>query len=117
MKQEIDTLRQEISQYRGNGKRCLPSAVWAQAVKLGRRYSVKEVAEGIGVSDKSIYKHMRSKTKVQAAFCEIKPVPTAALEVGEPVSIELRRPDGSELRLRLKSRHREIANLLVGFLR
>jgi hypothetical protein len=77
-----------------------------------REYSLNEISKATGISSQYLSKRLGKRGR---GFVEVKmAMPEAVADYGssQPILIEVRRPDGTEIRVRCESR--EVAGILPG---
>jgi rhamnogalacturonyl hydrolase YesR len=105
----IESVRSEVAAWRAEGGRRLPSGLWQQILALKESHSYEELSAATGFSKSYLNKRLGPQ---KPGFIEVR-MPTA-----EPASgsmLEIRRPDGTEVRVRFSSQ--EATAFLSGWLR
>lgn len=106
---EVERLRERIERWRqARGKRGpMPAPLWTSAVALARRRGVYATAKGLRIDFGSLRRRLAAAAERTApsrerepTFVEIAP-PAMFGAAGPGVSVELSRPDGARLTVRL----------------
>lgn len=97
------------------GRASFPDEVWKKINILRRKHTVAEISTATGLAKSFIYTKSAQK---KGRFLEIATESSAlSAEKREAAVVEVKRPDGAELRLRLNCSRTEAAALISGFLR
>jgi hypothetical protein len=111
-KPTLESVSSAIRRHRESGGKRIPTLLWQQVVALKSEHSLSKLSEATGFSVEYLRKKL---SKRRASFVEVKMPEPISIPPSEPVLVELRRPDGTEIRVRLSSQHS--ATLLGGLLR
>jgi hypothetical protein len=115
METSLENLKALVTAHRQqHKKKQYPETVWTLVTELRKRHTAKEISQATGLHETQIYKVRRASQR--GVFREVKVV-TPPLATVKQVSVELRRSDGAELRLRLEISGEELSNFVSGFLR
>lgn len=114
MESNLENLKALVVAHRREKKRGqYPTAVWASVAELRREHSVEEISRATGISSTHIYRKL--SRKVRGVFREV--ALSAPVAVAKMISVDLRRSDGAELRLRIEATREELSSLFAEFLR
>jgi len=98
-----------------SGATRFPDEIWKKIRILRRNHTIEEIAKATGIAKSHICVKGRA---VRGNFYEVKPLPAIAVnEKKETAVVEIKRPDGSELKLKFDCSLMEIEKLITDFFR
>ena len=110
----IESVSIAIAEWRRHGGKRLSASLWEEISALKGFHSLKEISQATGISSQYLGKKL---SKGRGRFVEVKMGSPGAIAVLPPTPatvIEVRRPDGTKIRVRFASN--EAATLLRGLL-
>lgn len=114
METNLENLKALVVAHRRERKRGqYPAVVWASVAELRKQHTAEEISRATGIHSTHIYRKLSRKR--QGVFQEIKLAPPPT--ISKTVSVDLRRSDGTELRLRIEATREELSSLFAEFLR
>jgi hypothetical protein len=109
-KPTIETVTSAIAQWREQGGRRLPSLLWEQLAILKKEHSIAKLSAATGISGQYLRRRLGKKL---GKFVEVKMALPQTQEISSSFEVgmmEVRRPDGTLIRVRVSSG--EAASLL-----
>jgi hypothetical protein len=96
----IESVSESVLQWRKAGGKRLPAAVWEEIFSLRSRHSWVEISRATGIKKQYLGKKF---SKRRAGFVEVKMAESERLAsvTSKLTNIEVRRPDGIEIRLQI----------------
>jgi len=102
-KPTIESVSSMIALWREQGGRRLSSSLWQQISVLKRDHSITELSRATGISSQYLHKRLGKR---RGGFVEVKMAVPQAGEVAssfQPGMMEIKRPDGTEIRVRFSN--------------
>lgn len=114
MDQSLGNLTAMVTEHRRGKKRGqYPAVVWSTIGELRKHHTAEEISRATGIHQADICRKLRQGQR--PVFREIKLSPPVVAT--KSITVELRRGDGAELRVRMDIDHEELSALFSEFLR
>jgi hypothetical protein len=79
----------------------IPEELWSEAVSLAREFGLKTIAQGLPLDYGALKRHLAASSEEAPAFIEIAPAQAHAAAEPLPAVVEITRPDGARMVMRL----------------
>ena len=122
METDLENLSSLVAEHRRvHGRGQYPATVWDGVSVLRKQHTVEEISKAIGINAITIYRKT-SRRRRRPLFREVKlsppPMPLQRVPLSaKPVVVEMRRGDGTALRIRIEASSQELSGLVSEFLR